>query len=371
VTVINPLAREISAKVVYYGPGLSGKTTTLKHIYSVVKPQRRGELVTLATEGDRTIFFDFLPLQVKEVRGMGVRFQLYTVPGQVFYSATRRLVLQGVDGVIFVADSQRAARQSNLESLADLKKNLVENDIDVDRIPIVFQYNKRDLQNLMSVEEMRRELNWRDAPDFETAATRGDGVLPALKEISKLVIRSLWARFPRATPETSPGSLSSRPPSSRPPGGTPSRRPSKPLEEGIQAELAKVAELSSSNEFQISDVESEPPPAPEIPRGALSFASLWEGSDAAAVAEVENAIRRGAHFEALERSVAEMVELLTALPGTGEASPMAKAGLLGLDGREFLHFCRLANLHEGSATERDALFALYMLVAARLKAAQI
>ncbi|MEC7524369.1 MAG: GTPase domain-containing protein [Myxococcota bacterium] len=368
-TVINPLAREISAKVVYYGPGLSGKTTTLKHIYSVVKPQRRGELVTLATEGDRTIFFDFLPLQVKEVRGMGVRFQLYTVPGQVFYSATRRLVLQGADGVIFVADSQRAAKQSNLESLADLKKNLAENDIDVDRVPLVFQYNKRDLQGLMSVDELRQDLNWRGVPDFETAATRGDGVLPALKEISKLVIRSLWARFPRSTPETPP---SSAPPSSRPASAPPTQRMRKPMEEGIEAELAKVAEQSSgSTELRISDVESEPPPMPEIPRGALSFASLWEGSDAVAVAEVENAIRRGDHFEALERSVAAMVELLAALPGTGEASPMAKAGLLGLDGREFLHFCRLAGLHEGSATERDALFALYMLVSARLKAAQI
>jgi len=354
VSLINPLAREISAKIVYYGPGLSGKTTSLKHIYSVVKPQRRGELVTLATEGDRTIFFDFLPLHVKEVQGMGVRLQLYTVPGQVFYEATRKLVLSGADGVVFVADSRPGAREENFESLANLRSNLEENDVDVEAFPIVFQYNKRDLPGTMPVSTMSAELNWLGAPEFETAATAGRGVLPALKEASKLVIRSILARMPQKP--------------------LPRRAKGRSAPEGIEAELARVsAELkTTSGDIAISEVESQPPPAVHLPKGARSFATLWEGADAIAVLEVENAIRKGEHGRALDLAVRAMVELLDALPGTGEsASPMSKAALLGLDGREFLRFCRLASLHPGSTTDKDALFALYMLVAARLKASQI
>lgn len=352
-SVINPLAREISAKIVYYGPGLSGKTTSLKHIYSVVKPQRRGELVTLATEGDRTIFFDFLPLHVKDVHGMGVRFQLYTVPGQVFYEATRRLVLNGADGVVFVADSRPGARDENLESLAALRSNLADNDVDVELFPVVFQYNKRDLPGAMPVSAMSAELNWLGAPEFETSATVGTGVLPALKETSKLVIRSLLQRMPK------------RPRATQAKG--------RALREGIEAELARVsAEMTSSGEIALSEIDSQPPPELNVPEGVLSFAPLWEGADAVAVAEVENAIRAGEHGRALDLAVRAMVELLDALPGTGEmASPMAKASLLGLDGREFLRFCRLASLHPGSTTSKDALFALYMLVSARLKASQI
>ena len=351
-TVVNPLAREISAKVVYYGPGLSGKTTSLKSIYAAVKPQRRGDLVTLATEGDRTIFFDFLPLHVKQVQGMGVRFQLYTVPGQVFYEATRRLVLQAADGVVFVADSQPAARQANLESLEDLKRNLVENDLDPETCPLVFQYNKRDLDNLMSVEQMRAELNWREAPDFETSATIGDGVLEALKEISKRVIRSLWQRMPQ---------------SSRPP---PKPKP-KPLAEGIEAEVARVARLTASGEFALTEEPEDAPEPIALPAGQLSFASLWEGADAAPIMNIEEGIRDGSYGVALEAAVGAMVELLGALPGTGGQSPMAKAALLGLDGREFLRFCRMAGLHSSSVTRDDALFALYMLVSARVKATLI
>ena len=353
-TVINPLAREISAKVVYYGPGLSGKTTTLKHIFKSVKPQRRGELVTLATEGDRTIFFDFLPLQVKEVQGMGVRFQLYTVPGQVFYAATRKLVLHGADGVVFVADSQPGATQSNIESLEDLKRNLVDDDIDIDTFPIVFQYNKRDLPGVRDIEEMREALNWLDRPDFGTSATLGHGVLPALKEISKLVIRALWARFPKAPP----------------------KREVKPLNDGIEASVARVArEVTASGEFQLMDDEDEDDAAPpivlEIPEDALSFATLWEGADATSVANVEDGIRRGDFGGALQHAVQAMVELLDALPGTGgQASPMSKASLLGLDGREFLRFCRIAGLHASAVSEHDALFALYLLVSARFKASR-
>ncbi len=352
-TVINPLAREISAKVVFYGPGLSGKTTTLKHIFTSVKPQRRGELVTLATEGDRTIFFDFLPLHVKEVQGMGVRFQLYTVPGQVFYAATRKLVLQGADGVVFVADSQPGAAQGNRESLADLRRNLDDHGMDAETFPLVFQYNKRDLANVREIADLSADLNWRGSPEFGTSATLGEGVLPALKSISKLVIRALWGRFPKTT----------------------TRKVPRPLSEGIEAEVAKVTrEVTASGEFMLTDFDAgeDRSSVVEIPEDALSFSPLWEGADAAAVAAVEGAIRRSEYDEALKRAVQTMVDLLETLPGTGgQASPMAKAALLGLDGREFLKFCRLAGRHAGAATERDALFALYLLVSARLKAALV
>jgi len=349
VTVINPLAREISAKVVFYGPGLSGKTTTLKHIYSTVKPQRRGELVTLATEGDRTIFFDFLPLQIKQIRGMGVRFQLYTVPGQVFYAATRRLVLQGADGVVFVADSQPGAAEGNRESLADLYRNLEGEGIEVDEFPIVFQYNKRDLNGARAVEEMSQDLNPGGAPEFPTSATRGEGISQTLKSISKQVIRKLWVRVPKKPERPAPVEM----------------------DEGIEAEVASFArEATASGQFQLT--EERPSEMPPRPAHTISFASLWEGADAAAVAAVEDRIRRGEHGEAFRLAVQAMVELLEALPGTGEtASPMAKAALLGLDGREFLRFCRIAGLHPSSITERDALFGLYLLVSARHKAALV
>lgn len=348
-TVINPLAREISAKVVFYGPGLSGKTTTLKHIYSTVKPQRRGELVTLATEGDRTIFFDFLPLQVKQVRGMGVRFQLYTVPGQVFYAATRRLVLQGADGVVFVADSQPGAAQGNRESLADLYRNLESEGIDKDEFPITFQYNKRDLSGARPVEELSQDLNPGEAPEFPTSATHGTGVTETLKSISKQVIRKLWVRLPKKAERPAAAELT----------------------EGIEAEVASFArEATASGQFLLTD--EMPSEAPRRPEHALSFASLWEGGDAAAVAAVEEHIRRGEPGQALRLAVQTMVELLEALPGTGDqASPMAKAALLGLDGREFLRFCRIAGLHPSSITERDALFGLYLLVSARHKAERV
>ncbi|MBZ0121107.1 MAG: GTPase, partial [Sandaracinaceae bacterium] len=288
-SILNPLAREISAKVVYYGPGLSGKTTSLKQIYESVKPQRRGELVTLATEGDRTIFFDFLPLHVKQVKGMGVRFQLYTVPGQVFYEATRRLVLQGADGVVFVADSQAAAREANLQSLEDLRRNLDEMDVDVESFPVVFQWNKRDLPNVMSTATMSAELNWIGAPELETEATTGLGVLDALREVSKLVIRALWKRAPLPTGARS---MEQRAP-----------------EEGIAVHLARVAELSSA-EIAVPP-ESQPPEL--IPEGALTFARLWEGSDATSVARVEQAIRVREHGRAVELAAAALAELLESL----------------------------------------------------------
>lgn len=185
------MAREVGAKIVFYGPGLSGKTTTLRKIYESVRPAHRGEMMSLATEGDRTLFFDFLPVKVEKVGDCTVRLALYTVPGQVFYNATRKLVLQGADGVVFVADSQPAAADSNRESLMNLEDNLLEHGLQPDRFPLVIQYNKRDVAGVMPVSQLRAMLNPRGVPDFETSATSGRGVLDGLKAITRLVIQDL------------------------------------------------------------------------------------------------------------------------------------------------------------------------------------
>ena len=189
--VINHATKEITVKLVYYGPGLCGKTTNLEHIYSKLTPEKRGRMISVATETDRTLFFDFLPVDLGSIGGMNVRTQLYTVPGQVFYDATRRLVLRGADGVIFVADSQKAMLESNKESLENLKQNLRINGLDPERIPIILQFNKRDLGNLSTPEELNEELNWRKLKTQEAVATVGEGVKETLQALVGQVIRNV------------------------------------------------------------------------------------------------------------------------------------------------------------------------------------
>jgi len=193
--LVNHTTREINAKIVYYGPGLSGKTTNIHFIYHRIAPTQRGKLISLATETDRTLFFDFLPVELGTIKNYKVRFHLYTVPGQVFYNATRKLVLKGSDGVIFVADSQRAMADANLESISNLRDNLLEQEIDIDIFPMVIQYNKRDLPDVFSVEELNEALNPRDVPCFEAVARSGDGVLKTFTSISKLVLQDMQ-KFP-------------------------------------------------------------------------------------------------------------------------------------------------------------------------------
>jgi mutual gliding-motility protein MglA len=196
-SLVNYSTREITSKIVYYGPGRSGKTTNLQYIHGQVPEDRRGRMVSLATETDRTLFFDFLPLDLGTISGFQTRFQLYTVPGQVYYDATRKLVLQGADGVVFVADSQRQQRDENVESFRNLQVNLLEQGVDPRTIPIVLQYNKRDLPDVVGVEEMDDLLNYRDLPRFEAQALGGIGVFDTLKGISELVLRRLSQRFGR------------------------------------------------------------------------------------------------------------------------------------------------------------------------------
>jgi signal recognition particle receptor subunit beta len=223
-SMINYASREINCKIVYYGPGLGGKTTNLEHVYGKVKPETRGKLISLATETERTLFFDFLPVDLGTIRGFKTRFHLYTVPGQVYYNASRKLILKNVDGIVFVADSQRERLEANQESMQNLYDNMAEYGYDITKMPFVVQYNKRDLSNISTVEEMQASLNpgwevadaakqrvtpdpyhagqnlvdqtadgqWIErAPHFEAIAIRGDGVFETLKAVSKLVLKAL------------------------------------------------------------------------------------------------------------------------------------------------------------------------------------
>jgi signal recognition particle receptor subunit beta len=189
--LVNYAAREINCKIVYYGTGLGGKTTNLKYIHSQLAPTTRGELISLATETERTLFFDFLPLDLGSVQGFKTRFSLYTVPGQVEYNASRKLILNGVDGIIFVADSDVMRSKENIESLQNMVENLAEYSLTLDNIPWVLQYNKRDLASAMPIERMEKELNVRGVPSFEAVASEGLGVFATLKAISKLILNRL------------------------------------------------------------------------------------------------------------------------------------------------------------------------------------
>ena len=188
---INYAAREINCKVVYYGPGLGGKTTNLQYIYAQTADQHRGKMVSLTGETERTLFFDFLPLNIGEIRGFKTRFHLYTVPGQHFYDASRKLVLKGVDGVVFVADSSVDRMEENLESMKTLDSNLREQGYDVHHLPFVFQYNKRDIPNPVPLKVLREQLNTFGAPEIEAVAKDGVGVFDTLKEISKSILKAL------------------------------------------------------------------------------------------------------------------------------------------------------------------------------------
>ncbi len=188
---INFALREVNCKIVYYGPGRSGKTTNLEIVHAKAPKDSRGEMVSIATETDRTLFFDFLPLNLGTVAGMKTKFQLYTVPGQVYYDATRKLVLQGADGVIFVADSQKSMREENIESLDNLAKNLAENGINISEIPLILQWNKRDLEDVDTPEYLNEYLNRYNSPSFEAVAVKGDGVFPTLKSLASLVIKQI------------------------------------------------------------------------------------------------------------------------------------------------------------------------------------
>ena len=326
-STVNVMAREVAAKIVFYGPGLSGKTTTLKRLYETVKPSLRGELMTLPTEADRTLFFDFLPVRVEKVGDYALRLALYTVPGQVFYNATRKLVLQGADGVVFVADSNPAAEDSNRESMANLEENLLEQGIRLESFPLVIQYNKRDLGSALPIETLRSMLNPRNVPDFGTVAMSGEGVLDTMKAMIRLVIRDLRAR--KIVPPAK-----SKPSAPRP--------PVKP-------------EQDASLESQVQQLVARPPPSTDRPLlgpiAALAPAALIDQARVAESAfttgDFETCVRTG--LEALQRGLAF----------AGESSMAHQAFLLGLNGRDVLDAWTRAQ--KGVAHIEDASFMLFVL----------
>lgn len=230
--IINYAAREMTAKIVYYGPGLSGKTTSIQYIHSKISSTNKGKLVSLATETDRTLFFDFFPVDFGQIGGFKVKFNFYTVPGQVFYNTTRKLVLKGADGVVFVADSQEGMRDQNLESLQNLHENLRLHGLDPDTIPFVIQWNKRDIPGAMSVEQLRRDLNPRKVPDFETNAVSGDGVMEAMKAICKMVLEDL--RNKQKTPGQQPPKPAQGAPSAQPSAQAARPAPSAPVAASVE-----------------------------------------------------------------------------------------------------------------------------------------
>jgi signal recognition particle receptor subunit beta len=291
---INFARREVNCKIVFYGPGLSGKTTNLEIIHKKVPDTARGNLTSIATEQDRTLFFDFMPLDLGQVAGMKTKLFLYTVPGQVYYDSTRKLVLQGADGVSFIADSDPSRMPDNIESFRNLEKNLKEYGVDIHKIPIVIQYNKRDLPGALSVAELNAKINSIGAPTFEAVAVKGEGVMQTLKGISKLVVDRLNEEYapvktaasptpaPAARPASSPVLPVARPPSplpahaahAAPPPARPA--PAPPVARPVPPPPRPVAPPAPARPTAVRPPPVAPPPPKPAPvkkggKGALIF----------------------------------------------------------------------------------------------------
>jgi mutual gliding-motility protein MglA len=376
--VVSPLAREIVFKIVYYGPGLGGKTTSLQYIYATAKPEHRGKMVSLATPVDRTLYFDFLPIRLPNVRGMNVRLQLFTVPGQVYYNATRKLVLTGVDGVVLVFDSQRARIEANLESLENLNENLRAHGKELAEVPHVIEYNKRDLYDVLPIEELEQQLNRTHAPSFATTASSGEGVYESLEAITRAVLDDFERRAPdmhvddastelvlpegglvealrraeadpdqlgvslepgpvrRASgmmslsqmPEADPGEAAARAAAgdTRPPRSAPAMPA---IDESVAPSVGESA-------------RAQPRPVP-LPGAGVSFEALWPtAAERALVRELEQALGAGDFARSLsgaDRLVARTLAGAGALLGGVEGAPRDPATvflLLGLDGQRYL-----------------------------------
>ena len=369
---VNLVAREVAVKIVFYGPGLSGKTTSLRKVYETVRPAHRGEMMSIATEGDRTLFFDFLPVRVERVNDYSVRMALYTVPGQVFYNATRKLVLQGADGVVFVADSQPEMMDANRESMANLEENLLEQGVRIERFPLVVQWNKRDLARALPVAELREALNPRGVPDFETEAVSGRGVMDSLKAITRLVIQDLRAKKIVPSPR-----LATPPAAARGTGG---------LEAQLSQHLVGRSPAPASAPAPTSAPASAPPLAPRqsISRGmpavgapppavvvappvapptltgqrplgaatALAPSDLFDHARAA-----EGAFAAGDYGTCIQ---ACLDGARRGLALAGEGTLGAQAHLLHVDGGDLLRLQTLA-ARTGQRVD-DAAFALYVLM---------
>lgn len=352
---INFATKEISVKIVFYGPGLGGKTTTLQSIYQSIKPERRPQMVSLATDVDRTIYFDFLPVNAYKIGDFIVRLQLYTVPGQVFYNSTRKLVLNGVDGVVFVADSQGAALDDNKESITNLAENLRELGMAIDRVPYVLQYNKRDLPNVMSVEELNKELNQAGVPSFSTVALTGEGVGEVLKTISRLVISDLTNKG------VGKKVLGDQKPSSPlPPTVVKPPPPAAGAASDLEAAFNQAAPGSVVAPVAQNRAAARPLPS------SLSFSALWPTPELRSrCREIEGALLKGDYSEAITLSWALCMEATrptSADPGAHD--PALEMLLRGVPGPRFVRYRELVQRARGgeSVTLSDALFALHVAV---------
>jgi mutual gliding-motility protein MglA len=375
---VNALGRQLVFKIVYYGPGLSGKTSTLQHIHATARPEHRGKMVSLATPVDRTLYFDFLPLRVPNVRGMGVKLQLFTVPGQVYYNATRKLVLTGADGLVFVSDSQAGRVDSNLEALENLRDNLREHARSLDDFPHVIQHNKRDLSDVLSIKELDEMLNQHKAPSFGTCATKGDGVYESLDAITRLVVTAFESSIPPGERQISaeleaiegglgealrnadasdplaqaPAVIASLtdPPMGRRDGRAGSSRDDDDRGAEAPGEVAARAVVKSDRSTLL----------------ATSLAELWPEAERDHVREVEAAIAGRRYARAIELCDALVTRVLASAAGVfGSAEAPRDAAtvplLLGLDGRMYLAF-RLLVREARSGGTLDARCALEALV---------
>ena len=320
---------QMAAKVVYYGPGLCGKTTNLHYIYGHTTGDSRGEMVSLETETDRTLFFDLLPIDVGSIAGFNTRIQLYTVPGQVFYNTTRKLVLKGVDGVVFVADSQRAMTQANQESFRNLEENLAEMGLSVDTLPLVIQYNKRDLAEIATIDELNATMNRHDWPWFEASAVTGTGVFETLKGISKHTLMSLKKRLGRSEPTAPPArpaaAVKPMPPPAPAASAAPAAAPAPPRRPDLPPPTASGAQPKASPLPPAAAAAAQPAPA-QPPRPAAAPAPpkappLGRGRTVDVLSELEKLRREAMHQPAPPPlPAAPRAAVPTAANGRGELS---------------------------------------------------
>jgi len=425
--VVNPLARELVFKVVYYGPGLGGKTTSLQYIHATAKPEHRGKMVSLATPVDRTLYFDFLPIRVPNVRGMNVKLQLFTVPGQVHYNATRKLVLTGADGVVLVYDSQSARSDANLETLDNLRDNLAAHGRQVSEMPHVVQYNKRDLFDVLPIDELERQLNRAGAPSFATTATTGEGVYESLEAITRAVLDDFERRVPGqrgagATklelPEGGLMEALRRAEDSDAWGEELAERAARNVQRNPSgllllsdlpdADVGEAAAQAVARDLQGLPRNESPPPAPisthfdssppppmppmseppPVPRlsslppppevsnaqAGVSFETLWPGPERNTVRELEASLAQGDFERAItlaDQLVARALASAAGLLGgnlDAPRDPSTVALLLGLDGRRYLEFRALVrDVRSGrGVNEGEALGAYATAIEVRL-----
>ena len=411
---LNPLTRELVFKVVFYGPGLGGKTTTLQHIHGATKPENRGNLVSLATPTDRTLYFDFLPIRVPRIRDMNVRLQLFTVPGQVYFGATRKLVLTGADGIVFVADSQHERQDANQESLEDLNANLAEHARSLSHMPHIFQWNKRDLPEILPTAELDRRFNLFGVTALETIASRGDGVFESLEQITKAVINAYRAEMPKGGRELatfleasdegltdairglteSPSaaandeSIVDDAPPTRSLGSNPSaalqfasRRdptpppPAKATPEALPEEKKLADVLRVHPKVAIVHVDggrTQAGPTAAPPSSLFSFAELWPEGERDGIRRAEALLGAGDATGAVlacDLLLARILASAGSVAGSLEAprDPGLVCLLLGLEGRRYLQFravIRAARQSE-EITRRSATDCLLFVLEAR------